>query len=164
MENNRKRNSVEDFIYSEDYQKASLSECPDNKCKDCGAFFTFENRTRCYVYEQQRFKDVGIEFNPRQDYNCNYFNKEWLFDNIIAVYKKALAKGIDPNNDIDYQSALEEDNKNFEILQKLEKETCAEEDEEDWNDPSLYANCSDWEVEPENCYHCSEDECPMNRG
>jgi len=34
--------------------------------------------------------------------------------------------------------------------------------EDDWNDPNAYAHCSDWEDEPENCYSCADDECPMN--
>ncbi|MDR0785057.1 MAG: hypothetical protein LBE74_04135 [Treponema sp.] len=37
------------------------------------------------------------------------------------------------------------------------------EDEDEWNDPNSYANCSDWEDYPENCYHCADDECPMNK-
>jgi len=39
-----------------------------------------------------------------------------------------------------------------------------EDDYEDWDDPGMYACCSDWEDEPENCYHCADDECPMNKG
>ena len=42
-----------------------------------------------------------------------------------------------------------------------------EEDEDDanpgWDDPSFYAHCSDWEDEPDNCYNCADDECPLNK-
>lgn len=40
----------------------------------------------------------------------------------------------------------------------------AEDDDKegDWDDPNAYAHCSDWEDEPENCYSCADDECPMN--
>ena len=32
-----------------------------------------------------------------------------------------------------------------------------------YDDPSTYAHCSDWEDAPKECYHCADDECPMNR-
>jgi hypothetical protein len=164
MKNTRKRNSVEDYIYNQNYQRASQSENPDKKCKDCTALFTFKNKTRCYAYEQQRFKDMDIEFNPRRDYNCNLFENEHSFENVIDVYRKALTKGIDPNNDIDYQRVLKEENDKFEVLQNLEKNNFKEEYTEAWDDPNSYAKCSDWEDEPENCYHCADDGCPMNKG
>lgn len=33
-----------------------------------------------------------------------------------------------------------------------------------YDDSSTYAHCSDWEDAPKECYHCADDECPMNRG
>ena len=47
----------------------------------------------------------------------------------------------------------------------LDEEYCEEDDDEsdDWDDPNTYANCSDWEDEPGNCYSCADDECPMNK-
>ncbi len=45
-----------------------------------------------------------------------------------------------------------------------EFEPCDEEDRDEWDDPSTYAHCSDWEDEPENCSCCADDECPLNRG
>jgi hypothetical protein len=164
MKNTKKRNSVANYIYFQNYQRASQSENPDEKCKNCTALFTFRHKTRCYAYEQQRFKNVNIEFNPRRDYNCNFFENEHSFNNEIDVYKKALAKGIDPQNDIEYQKVLKEENDNFDVLQNFEKNNFKEEDIEVWDEPDTYANCGDWEDEPENCYHCADDECPMNKG
>ena len=158
-----KKNSVENYIHFQNYQRASQSESPDEKCKYCTALFTFRKKTRCYAYEQQRFKDINIVFNPQRDYNCNLFENEHSFDNEIDVYKKALAKGIDPQNDMDYQRVLKEENEKFDMLQNLEKFNFKEKKLEDWDDPNTYANCSDWEDEPENCYHCADDECPMNK-
>ena len=106
MENKKKRNSVEDYIYVHKYQRASQSENPGEKCKDCTALFTFRNKSWCYAYEQQKIKDKEIEFHPRRDHNCNLFENEHSFDNEIVAYRKALAKGIDPQNDIDYQRVL----------------------------------------------------------
>jgi hypothetical protein len=164
MKNKKKRNSVENYIYSYKYKKASQSENPDEKCKDCKALFTFKKKTRCYAYEQQRYKDMNIEFNPQRDCNCDIFENEHSFNDEIDAYKKALAKGIDPQNDIEYQNVLKEENDNYDRLQNLERNNHKEDDLEDENDPNLYANCSDWEDEPENCYHCGDDECPMNKG
>ena len=36
-------------------------------------------------------------------------------------------------------------------------------DEAEWDDPSTYAHCSDWEDEPNSCALCADDECPMNK-
>jgi hypothetical protein len=169
-ENKKKRNSVENYIYSQNYESASQSENPDEKCNDCTALFIFKNKTRCYVYEQQRFKDMNVEFNPQRDHNCNLFENEHSFDNEIDAYQKALAKEIDPQNDREYQKVLKEENDNFDMLQNFGKNNYEEDDnnyeeddEEDWNDPSTYAHCGDWEDEPENCYHCADDECLMNK-
>jgi hypothetical protein len=37
-----------------------------------------------------------------------------------------------------------------------------DDDEEDYDDPGTYAHCSDWEDSPEECYHCGDDDCPLN--
>jgi hypothetical protein len=163
MENKKKRNSVENYIYSQNYESASQSENPNEKCNDCTAFFIFKDKTRCYVYEQRRFKDMDIEFNPQRDHNCNSFENEYSFANEIDAYRKALAKEIDPQNDREYQKVLKEENDNFDMLQNCGKNSYEEDDEEEWDDPSTYASCSDWEDEPENCYHCADDECPMSQ-
>ena len=164
MGNKKERNSVENYIYFQQYQRASQSEYPGDKCKDCTALFTFRNKTRCYAYELQRFKNMDIEFNPRRDHNCNLFDNEHSFDNEIDAYRKALVKGNDPQSDVYYQQVLKEENEKFDMLQDLKKNKIKEEDIEDWDDPDTYASCSDWEDEPENCYHCADDECPMNKG
>ena len=122
MKNKEKENSVKRYIYSQNYLKASQSENPNKKCKDCTALFTFRSKTRCYAYEQQYFKDIYYEFNPRRDYNCNLFENEYSFENEIIAYKEALAKGIDPQNDIVYQKVLKKANKEFLRKYKLFKE------------------------------------------
>lgn len=38
-----------------------------------------------------------------------------------------------------------------------------ENEDDDWDDPSTYAHCGDWEDEPENCAFCADDDCPLNR-
>lgn len=166
MTNNENKNSVEQFINFQNYQRASHSENSDETCKDCTALFTFKGKTRCYAYEQQRFKDKNLEFHPRRDFNCNIFEASHSFDDEIHYYIKALIKGIDPENDADYQKVLKEKNDYYNSLHNLEKTkiNVQTDDIEDWDDPNTYANCSDWEDESENCYHCADDECPMNKG
>ena len=38
-----------------------------------------------------------------------------------------------------------------------------DDEDDDWDDPSTYAQCGDWEDEPENCAFCADDDCPLNR-
>ena len=38
-----------------------------------------------------------------------------------------------------------------------------DDENEEFDDPSLYAHCGDWEDKPENCAFCADDECPLNR-
>ena len=37
-------------------------------------------------------------------------------------------------------------------------------EEDEMDDPSTYARCSDWEDDPNSCSLCGDDECPLNRG
>lgn len=168
MNNDETINSVERFIRYQDYQKATGSAYPFTKCKDCAFLFTFKKKTRCYVYEQQKMKDCGIEFHPRRDFNCSMFQNSDDSDDCateIYCYLQALKKGVDPKNDADYIKALDIANAACDSRMELEKrEACLEcNNREDWDDPNTYANCSDWEDEPENCFHCADDECPMNK-
>lgn len=119
MTNNEKRNSVENFIYFHNYQRASQSENPDEKCNNCIALFTFKGKTHCYVYEQQRFKDENLEFHPRRDFNCNLFDNTNSFVNEINYYLKALTKGVDPENDAEYKKVLKEENDYYDSLNNL---------------------------------------------
>ena len=113
MGKKKKNNSVRRYIHLQNYQKASQSENPDEKCKNCTALFTFKKKTRCYAYEQQRFKDMNYDFNPRRDFNCDLFEEEHSFENEIIAYRKALAKRIDPQKDIVYQNVLRKENDKF---------------------------------------------------
>ena len=61
----KKMNSMESFKKSNDYQKAIYSENADEFCKNCSCLFIFEDKTRCYAYEQQLCNDKGIIFHPR---------------------------------------------------------------------------------------------------
>ena len=160
--NKKKLNSVEQYVYFNNYRKASQSESPDEKCKNCSFLFTFKGKTRCYAYEQQRFKDKNV-FHPRRDFNCVFFDNTGTFDNIISIYRKALAKRSDPENDPDYQKQLKEENESINDIPKHGVAIRESDELEDWNDPHTYACCSDWEDEPKNCYHCADDECPMNK-
>jgi len=165
MKKKKKLNSIEYFEYYYGYKRASQSEDPDEKCKDCSALFTFKGKTRCYVYEQQLIKDK-IEFHPRRDYNCKFFENTDVFINLIYYYKKALAKRSDPENDPEYKNIVKEDNDYYEALDKMKRmfSNCMNNVREEWDDPHTYANCSDWESEPKNCFCCGDDECPMNQG
>ena len=119
MKNVKRKNTVERFIYSMNYKLASQSENPNEKCKNCTALFTFKGKTRCYAYEQQVFRDSKHEFNPRRNYNCILYENEHSFENEITAYRNALAKGIDPLNDIDYKNVLQKENNNFHMLQGI---------------------------------------------
>ena len=157
--------SVERFKKGHNYRRASQSENPNEKCNDCSALFEFKGKTRCYAYEDLRFKDK-IEFNPRRDYNCSLFDDTGALDNIANTYKNALAKRPDPENDPEYIAELKELNEYSESLERLEQKPVHRKLDysNEWDDPNTYANCSDWEDEPENCYSCADDECPMNKG
>ena len=160
-------NSVETYIGFNKYMRASQSESPDEKCKDCSALFTFKGKTKCYAYEQQRFKDKN-EFHPRRDFNCTLFDNTGALDYIVSVYKKAHSKRSDPENDPVYQKCLKEENDYYESLNSPKQKAVIRnfeesDDREEWDDPDTYACCGDWEDEPENCYHCADDECPMNK-
>ena len=120
----------------------------------------------CYAYECQRFKDKN-EFHPRRDFNCELFDDTGALNYIISFYKKALAKRSDPENDPEYQKHLKEEDDFYKSLYDIPKQkpVIRKSDElEEWDDPNTYARCSDWEDEPENCYHCADDECPKNKG
>jgi len=92
------------------YERASKSECPNNKCEDCSNFIALNGKTLCYFYEQQKPKDNSV-FNPGRDFNCTFFEKKPGVCHLsIEAYKEALAKGIDPQKDPDYQEALKIDN------------------------------------------------------
>jgi hypothetical protein len=208
-----------DFIKEYDYQLASDSENPNEKCSDCECLMIAKNVLFCYVYEQSLLKNKS-EFHPKKNYNCKMFSgtPEYYertgyeppdIDGIgygmeIVCYEEALIKGVDPKTDSAYINALKESNDYYaeqeidkelrkkmrkldeyefeklehllenaskeeksKILEKLRErekhEDNDEEDEEDWDDPNSYANCSDWEDEPENCFNCADDECPMNK-
>ena len=161
---NRTSNPVESFSRFQHYMKASQSETPDDKCKNCTFLFTHKGKTMCYAYEQQLIGDK-LEFNPRRDFNCDLFDDTGEIGHVVEAYKRALAKRPDPENDPDYKKCLEEDNKYCDSLRSFENNfsTRKSDDREEWDDPGSYACCSDWEDEPESCYHCADDECPMNR-
>lgn len=36
-------------------------------------------------------------------------------------------------------------------------------DENESDDPSMYAHCGDWKDHPQNCAFCADDGCPLNR-
>jgi hypothetical protein len=111
---NKARNTVERFKCSEEYQRASESENSDETCEVCSFLFTFNGKTRCYAYEQQRFKDNN-EFNPQPDYNCILFDDTENLYIEIKAYKNALANRPDPENDSEYKSLLKEDNEKYEV-------------------------------------------------
>jgi hypothetical protein len=102
------RTSIESFVFSQGYKLASQSECPNEKCKDCSALFTFKDKTRCYVYEQQIWKDK-LEFHPRRNFNCSLFDSTDAYCSNIEFYRKALAKGADPDTDPEYQEVLKKE-------------------------------------------------------
>ena len=162
---NKAYTTVEKFIRSENYGRASRSESPEEKCKNCSALFVFKGKTRCYAYEQQRFKDNTI-LHPRRDFNCSLFDDTGALDYIVSIYKKALAIRPDPENDPEYIECLRYENEYYMSLSRLEQETVRRKSDnsEEWDDPNTYANCSDLEDESGNCYSCADDECPMNMG
>jgi len=165
MAEKKSLNSIDNFIRFQNYQRASQSENPTEKCKDCSFLFVFKGKTRCYVYEQQRFKDK-MEFHPRRDFNCSLFDDTGACAESIFYYQKALANRDDPLNDTEYQKALKEENDYYETIRITEQKFRSRQDldNDEWDDPNTYARCSDWEDEPENCYCCADDECPMNKG
>jgi hypothetical protein len=163
--NNKKHNTIEFFVNMRKYGRASQSESPNEKCKDCSALFTFKGKTRCYAYETLSFKEK-IEFNPRRDYNCNLFDDTGEVDRIKNLYKKSLLKGNNPENDPEYQKELKEENDYYKaVLPSFSIFTnCGSDNLKECDEPRSRAYCTDWEDEPENCGFCAEDGCPMNRG
>jgi hypothetical protein len=45
-----------------------------------------------------------------------------------------------------------------------DEEFDTDDNDEEWDDPNTYAHCSDWKDEPENCFSCADDDCPLNQG
>jgi len=68
-------------------------------------------------------------------------------------------------NDSEHNQLLKEENDYYNSLRDSEKgENNVEKYElEDGDDPNTFAHCSDWEDEPEICYHCADEECPLNK-
>jgi hypothetical protein len=108
-DNKRGRDSIESFVYFQGYQRASQSECPNEKCRDCSALFTFKSKTRCYVYEQQARKNK-LEFHPRRDFNCTLFDNTGALCSSVEFYRKAIAKGAAPDTDPEYQEVIKNEN------------------------------------------------------
>ena len=162
----KKMNSMESFKKSNDYQKAIYSENADEFCKNCSCLFIFEDKTRCYAYEQQLCNDKGIIFHPRRDYNCKLFTENDIFSREIEYYVKALKNGIDPKNDAEYCNVLKEANDYSDLLTEEENRNRKSKKsvDDEWDDPNTYAHCSDWEDEPDNCMLCADDDCPLNKG
>jgi len=162
MISSKKENSVERFIHSQSYNRASQSENPNEKCKNCSMLFLFRAKTHCYAYEQQTLKDKDLEFNPRRDFNCTFYDTTDFCANSIEAFIEALKRGNDPQKDDAYLQVLKNENEAYAELQKKGKNRQKNKIEE-WDDPNSYANCSDWEDEPDNCFSCADDECPMNK-
>lgn len=94
--------------------------------------------------------------------NCSLYEPTHSFENEIEVMLNALKKGKNPEDNDEYRKVLKEQNEQNNNMRNL-RNTEIKEDFEDWDDPNSYANCSDWEDEPESCFQCADDECPMNR-
>lgn len=207
-----------DFINENDYQLATKSENPEEKCSICECLMNAKGVTFCYAFEQSLAKNKP-RFHPKKNYNCKLFHgtADYYEDRYkrtgceppdgigygmsIIYYEEALVKGVDPNTYPAYQSALKENNDYYEeqeidnalaremrgmdndefaehdlilknaskeekskILKRLREKDEGREKDEDWDDPGSYASCGDWEDEPENCFDCADDECPMNKG
>jgi hypothetical protein len=157
------KNTVEQYMRDEDYGLASESEHPENACRDCSALFMVNGATRCYAYEQQRFKDADAVFTPAPDCNCNLFDDTGMLTVCAAAYKKALDAGADPETDPEYQRVLKEENERYKSRFAA---SLYDEEEEAWDADywtRQMARCYDWQDEPESCYACSDDDCPLNK-
>jgi len=163
MTNNKPQNSVQRFMRSNNYEDSEQLEYPEERCENCSFLFTFKGKTRCYAYEQENFRDDS-EFHPAEDYTCDLFDDSDDYHNSIKAYQKALAKGVNPQMDPEYQEAIKQENDHYDSIHSIEiNASIRHKVSNEWDDPNMYAHCSDWEDEPESCFHCADDDCPMNQ-
>ena len=128
----------------------------------------------CFENEDMERKNINLS-NEDDEKNEEDDPMETIQNNIPIYIKNQIMEG-DKNSIIKAKvlaqlailglSLSDPDELDAEItlIRKNMEKNNFEEDMEDWDDPNTYANCSDWEDEPENCYHCADDECPMNKG
>lgn len=163
MENERKESSIDQFMSHYSY---NITIYPNESCDKCSFFFLFDNTTRCYAYEQNRLNDKHIVFHPEKNCDCSLFTKDRIHLNEISFYVRALEKGIVPETDYDYLDALNDADEYISAIINDENSGFIDttDDFEECDDPNTYAHCSDWEDEPDNCYSCADDECPLNKG
>ena len=161
MKNEKNRNSIDTFIHSRNYQSTSEFGNPEEQCRSCTAFFGFKGKTRCYIYELEEKKDKDIEFNPNFDGHCEQFEDSVSFDQDIRSFCINQVRELDPDNAAEYELEYEAIQSRF--LDNFWHDV-GYPDLEVPDESGMNAHCLEWIDEPENCYRCADDECPMNKG